>query len=99
MVDMKLKLHYTKDGYEMKYIKHIGDWYMYEKRSVREDWMTSEPIPHYEVVKAVWVNTNASMGIKGGWRVPSSSTWGRLGFTLMTRDRAEQKILLQTKDK
>ena len=93
---MKLKSEYKTSGYIITYIKHDGDVYLYEKKGVKENWMTEEPKSHYEVVIPVMnpmTIKQRAQGLKGRYpSYPSDSAWGESGWTLKTIERAEEKF-------
>ena len=90
-INMFLNHTFTKNGYDFRLVKSQGDIYMYERVHKREDWMDYEPQPHWEVVRVIqrkpYPNSEELV-----WTYPSASDWGRLGFTLCSRDRAEEKF-------
>lgn len=90
---MELNKEYKKNGYTLRYIKNEGDIYLYEKQSDREYWMSEEPRVHYEVIKAITRKASPKSEVKKKV-YPSDSDWGKLGWTLLTRERAEEKFEL-----
>ena len=88
---MKLRKEYNKDGYILKYIKHEGDVYLYNKTGIKEDWMDKDPSTHWEVVIAS--KRTGSSPAAGKYGYPSDSDWGTKGWTLMTIERAEMKFI------
>ena len=94
-----LDKEYRKDGYLATYIKHKGDVYMYERVAYLDD--NNRPLdnpiaPHYEVVVPIKQYPPARERAAGNTEpypaYPRESDWGYNGWTLGTRERAEQKF-------
>ena len=95
----KLKKEFKKFGDVFKYVKHKGDWYIYERNPYKDDdgelLDSDEGIVHYEVVKALHKTLRGTEGSKG-WLYPANSDWGAYGFTYLSRDKAENKFKQMT---
>ena len=84
-----LKYNFTKEGYQHKLLKKEGLIHLYERRAIRDDWMLTEPMEHWEVIVAK--KRTGSSPNAGNYAYPSPSDWGTHGWTLMTRQGAEKK--------
>ncbi len=78
----KLKKSYTRKGYTATYIKNAGDVHLYERGYEGGN-------PHWEVVIA---KKNYSSKVSEPFVYPSDADWGYMGWTLTTRERAEEKF-------
>ena len=83
--------NFTKGGYIFKLVKSLGDVYMFERKHEREDWMAEEPRPHWEVVRVVQRKASPDSD-ELTWQYPSNSDWGKLGFTLGSLKKANDKF-------
>ena len=83
--------NFTKGGYNFKLVKSLGDVYMFERIGVKEDWMTDELLPHWEVVRVVQRKASPQSDDLV-WTYPSASDWGKLGFTLGSLEKANDKF-------
>ena len=82
---------FSKNGWRFRQIERVGQWAIFERRSFR-----ANSSAHYEVVK---IRAHDGFMIPGTETMaepaecyPSTSTWGRDGFTLPNIDAARVKF-------
>ena len=80
----KLRKEYISGGYKAVYVKNEGDVYLYERTHVEMG-----GTPHYEVVLPY---KHSGEYTKDEYTYPPDSFWGKKGWTLTSRERAEEKF-------
>ena len=99
----KLKKSFKKYGDIFTQIAQKGDWYIYSRTPYKWDRITGEkvdktPFPyistHYEIVKPIENKSGLPNGAfrKLSYQYPRESKWGKYGFTVMTLEKAEEKL-------
>ena len=97
--NIKLKKEYVRDGYKATFEKKKGDWYLYRRVGIEEDWAEYVGKPHWEVVKPFKASRLGPDGKErpNRYLYPSAAQWGTYGFTYTSRERAKQKLNELTK--
>jgi hypothetical protein len=86
----KIEKKFYKNGFTFEEVKRVGEFAIFAR--YKEEF--KEQTFHYETIVIKSHNGYAFAGVEVGPSeiYPSSSSWGRLGFTFNSYERAEEKL-------